>query len=133
MATTVTIHSGGKLAIVAVDGSVAGADLFPDDTAFDCSDDLVLAGLFIAAGVTWTVTILATGATFTPIDMHTGGSYGTLTFTNPAMPDAADVRYGTAVGITTGTLRVPAASDVRQGVLVDAGTGTLVIGPTYLL
>jgi hypothetical protein len=40
------------------------------------------------------------------------------------VPSAADVRYGTAVGATTGTCHVPAAGDVRFGTSVDATTGT---------
>jgi len=42
-----------------------------------------------------------------------------------AIPSAANVRSGTAVGSTTGSLVVPAAADVRIGTSVDASTGLL--------
>lgn len=42
-----------------------------------------------------------------------------------AIPEASNVRSGTAVDDTTGTLVVPEASDVRSGVSVDNTTGTL--------
>ncbi len=48
---------------------------------------------------------------------YEGGGGGTV-------PAASDVRYGVAVGETTGTCYVPSAADVRHGVNVDATTGT---------
>jgi hypothetical protein len=42
------------------------------------------------------------------------------------VPAASDVRSGTAVGVTTGTLAVPSAAAVLSGVSVDATTGTYV-------
>jgi hypothetical protein len=47
--------------------------------------------------------------------------------TGGAIPSVSDVRLGTAVGATTGTLHVPAAGNVLSGVAVDAGTGTLAL------
>lgn len=46
------------------------------------------------------------------------------------IPSAADVRFGTSVGSTTGTLHVPTASQVLSGVAVDATTGNVVLPTT---
>lgn len=42
-----------------------------------------------------------------------------------AAPNAGDLRFGTIVGSTTGTLRVPTADQTLLGVLVDNTTGTV--------
>lgn len=46
------------------------------------------------------------------------------------IPSASDVRFGTSVGSTTGTLHVPTASQVLNGISVDATTGNVVLPAT---
>lgn len=56
-----------------------------------------------------------------------GSVYGVESSGGGVVPDAADVRFGTAVGATTGTLHVPPAASVLSGTPVDAGVGTYVV------
>jgi hypothetical protein len=56
-----------------------------------------------------------------------GSVYGVESSGGGVVPDAGDVRFGTAVGSGTGTLSVPSAANVLSGTPVDATVGTYVV------
>lgn len=73
----------------------------------------------------------ATGAS--KIAAFIASNFATAPALGGTIPSAADVRSGTAVGSTTGTLAVPAAGNVLLGVAVDAGTGTATLPSAALV
>lgn len=86
---------------------------------------------------TWhppTVLQVAAGETFGPdgtlVGTFTGSGGGTGGGVNPA---PGDVRFGTPVGLGTGTLRVPPADHVLTGTPVDHTTGTVALPPASVV